>query len=331
MTSHEPVSPEPIIQIASGFMATKYLFVANEIGVFSALAQGPATLAHIAERTNIPERTARIVLDATVALGLLVREGDRYRNSEAAQTYLTGRGPADLRAFLRFWNRLSYSKWQFLEHAVRGTRDAIYPKELTAEEQAIFSEGVAAITEGTARALARKYDLSVHQRVLDLGGGTGSFLVALLRDYSHLHTTLFERPQVIEVAKRQLADIPHAHSIALTPGDFFQDPLPKDHDAVLIANVIHLLSPQHTRTLFSRIREGANPGTRLLLVDFWTDETHTQPLFAALMAGEFLVNSEEGDVYSVGEVTQWLEETKWQVVEHIALAGPASLIVAETA
>jgi hypothetical protein len=69
----------------------------------------------------------------------------------------------------------------------------------------------------------------------------------------------------------------------------------------------------------------------LLLVDSWTDPTHTQPPIAALLAGEFLSISGEGDVYSVADVAGWLGETGWQLVEHRPVAGPVSAIVAESA
>jgi len=94
--------------------------------------------------------------------------------------------------------------------------------------------------------------------------------------------------------------------------------------------VIHLLSPEHNVELLRRIRESASDGCRLLLVDLWTDPTHTQPLFAALMAGAFLLRSGEGDVYSEEEVRGWLQATGWRPLERTPLAGPASLIVAET-
>ena len=63
--------------------------------------------------------------------------------------------------------------------------------------------------------------------------------------------------------------------------------------------------------------------------DFWTDPTHTQPVQAALMAGEFAVHLRDGDVYSVEEVREWLPTVGWRFVEHTPLAGPQSLIVAE--
>jgi hypothetical protein len=67
----------------------------------------------------------------------------------------------------------------------------------------------------------------------------------------------------------------------------------------------------------------------LLLADFWTNVTHTEPLMAALMAGEFAAHLKDGDVYSVDEITHWLPETRWRFVTHAPLSGPVSLVVAE--
>jgi hypothetical protein len=65
-------------------------------------------------------------------------------------------------------------------------------------------------------------------------------------------------------------------------------------------------------------------------VDFWTDPTHTQPVLTALMAGELLIHS-SGDVYHEAEARGWLTERGWRTVERTPLAGPVSLVVAETA
>ena len=76
--------PDLIFQVANGFMAAKHLFVANEIGLFETLADAPATLDDLAQRTGIPRRTLRILADAMVALGFVDRHGDLYRNSLVA-------------------------------------------------------------------------------------------------------------------------------------------------------------------------------------------------------------------------------------------------------
>ena len=325
------VTPQPIFEVANGFMAAKYLFVANEVGLFERLAEGPASIDELARRFSIPRRTTRIVADAMVALGLVERLGDHYQNSPVAETFLSGRSSTDLRSFLRYLNRLNYPMWMKLEQAVR-TGQALFGEfEFTEDDQRIFSEGVEALTVGQAHALATSYDFSQHRRVLDLGGGTGSFLIAALSEHGGLEGTLFELPAAAAIMRERLVGSPLAGRIRVEEGDFFKTPIPGDHDAIIVANVIHLFSPERNLELLRRIREYVTNGARLLLVDLWTDPSHTRPLFAALMAGAFLLRTGEGDVYSEEEIRGWLAAAGWRPLEHRPLAGPASLVLAETA
>ena len=324
------LTPEPIFEVASGFMAAKHLFVANEVGLFEQLADGPATLDELAGRTGIARRRLRILADAMVVLGFVERQGDLYQNAPIAATFLSGHTPADLRPFLRFWNRLSYPTWTKLEDAIR-TGQGQSTLDLPEEAQRIFSEGVEAIQAAPAQALPSTYDFNRHQRILDLGGGTGSWLAAILRQYSGLEGTLVELPTAAAVARRHLASDSATQQVKVVEGDFFKDPIPAGHDVVLIANVVHLISPERNLELLRRTRQYVPDGAHLLLVDFWTDATHTEPAFAALMAGEFLVITGEGDVYSEEEAHQLLQQTGWRALERKPLAGPISVIVAETA
>ena len=146
-----PVTPDSIMEVARGFMAAKHLFAASSIGLFEALADGPATLAEIAARAQISERAAHISADAMVALGFLDAEHGRYRNGAVAGTFLAGRTPADLRPVLRFWDLVSYPAWMQLDPVLRG-RWA--PQQLSPQLEEVFSAGVEALTAGPAQALA---------------------------------------------------------------------------------------------------------------------------------------------------------------------------------
>jgi SAM-dependent methyltransferase len=325
------VTPEPIVAVATGFMAAKHLFIANEVGLFEQLATGSRSLDDLAAQTGVPRRTLRILADAMVALGLVERHDGHYQNGPVAATFLSGATPADLRPVLRFFNHISYPAWLGLEAAVRSGQAQTKHGHFSEEEQRIFSAGVEAFTAGTAQALATTYDFGRHRRVLDLGGGTGSFLRAVLRRHGGLQATLFELSTVAPLARQRLDAETATRQVEVVAGDFFRDPLPDGHDAVLVANVVHLFSPEHNHALLGHLRDHAAAGARLLLVDFWSNPTHTEPLLAALLAGEFLVIAGEGDVYSEEEVRGWLEQTGWRFLERTPLAGPSGLIVAEAA
>ena len=305
------------------------LLVAVEIGLFETLAEGAATIDELGQRTNIPQRTLRIITDAMVALGLLERTGDRYRNGVTTAAFLSGSGGPDLRAFLRLLNSLSYPRWVRLEEAVRTDRIIFGESGFTEEEQRLYSAGVEAVTAGTAQALARTYDFAPHRRLLDLGGETGSFLLPILARYQNLECTLYDLPEVAAATRQHMASDPAAARIHVIAADFFKDSIPEGYDAVIIANIVHCFAADRVMHLLRRVREHVAAKARILLVDFWTDPTHTQPVFAALMASEFLLTPGGGDIYSVDEAQQWLHDTGWKAVVHKPLVGPASLIVAE--
>lgn len=322
------VTPETLFQIASGFMAAKHLFVANDVGLFTALADGSRRLDELARDTGIAEPRLRVLADAMVSLGVLERDGNQYRNGVAAAAFLSGIGKPDLRPLLRFWDQLSYPMWTGFGEAVR-TGQGRSTGALSVDDQHIFSEGVEAIQAAPASALVGGYDFSKHERLLDLGGGNGSWLLAALQQNPRLRGTLFELPGPADLARKRLAQHAIGQRVIVVDGDLFQQALPEHHDVVLIANVMHMFSPERNQDLLRRTRGSVAAGTRLLLADFWTNPEHTDPPFAALMAGEFLVITGEGDVYSAQQVKDWLDETGWRIVERTPLAGPISLIVAE--
>jgi len=324
------VTPEPIMKIAMGFMAAKYLFAATEIGVFDVLARGPASLGELATSTGIPSRTLGIVAAAMVSLGLLEQDGSRYRNSETAEAFLADiPGRPDLRPVLRYFDEIVYPRWEKFAEAIRTDQGQPQFSKFTTHQQQMFSAAVEVFSAPGAVALAGSYDFGRHHRLLDIAGGTGSFLIAVLQHHNALKGTLFELPGACAVARQRLANEPERSRIDVVEGDVFKDPLPGGHDVVLIANVVHVFSAAHNIELMRKIRAHVMPGARLLLVDLWTDPSHSQPSAAALMSGQFLLTSGEGQVYSEQEADEWLAQTRWKKLERKTLPGPASCIIAE--
>jgi len=322
-----PPAPTRIVELAAGFMVSKTLFTAVDVGLFAAAGTGGATPAELAERCSIPERSARAIADLLAAAGLLVRDGGRFRNAPDAEAFLAGRGPFDLRPLARYWDIVSYPTWRHAGEAYR-TRRGLRP-ELDKEQTEAYESAVALVTAEAAADLAREYDFTGHRRVLDVGGGYGTFVKPILGAYEHLTATLIDLPEVAAVVAEQSAGGPLATRLAAVGADVFTVRLPASHDAILVANFVHLFPPERIVGLFRRLREAVAPGGRLLLVDWWRTDEAPHPT-ARFGAGEFLMIS-GGDLYQVDEVTQWLDETGWRFVRLQALQPPAGVIVAEPA
>ncbi|MEU6206749.1 methyltransferase [Micromonospora musae] len=322
-----PLSPARITGVASGFMTAKALFVAAEVGLFAAVPADGAPAATIAEKCRIPVRSARALADLLVASGLLEHDGERYRNAADTEAFLAGRGPLDMRPMLTYWDLVSYSAWAEASTAFR-TRQGVRPDLDEAQTQA-YEASVALVTAETAVDLAKAYDFRPHRRVLDVGGGIGTFVKPLLSAYPQLTAVLLDLPEVVEVAREKLAGDAFADRLDLVGADVFADPLPGGHDALIVANFLHLFPPERNTELLTRLRNAVAPNGRLLLVDWWRDASAPHPA-TRLGGGEFLMIS-GGDTYEADEAAQWLDATGWRLVAHLPLAAPAGLIVAEPA
>lgn len=322
------VSPHIIYEIGSGFMRAQHLFVAAEIGVFEQLVDGPATLEELVQRTHTPARGLRIILNAVLAMGLLEHSAGRYRNGPVAASYLGGVHSQDLRAFLRYWARISYPLWMKLEASVRSGEGSFRPAP-DQENLDLLFEATQAIAPENAEAIAAVYDFTSCRSVVHVGADNAVHLRTILSRHPQVKGCLFSDADVVRRVRSYAREGSVESRIQLRSGDPFQDRLPGGHDLVLLTNVLQRYGPELSVELLHRLRDASSAGCRLLLSNVWTDASQTQPEFAAIMAGELLITTESGGVVPEPEVRTWLQDAGWQFLERRTLVGPPSLIVAE--
>ncbi len=325
-----PDDPDFLSEVGGLFMGCQMLFTSASVGLFEKLKDGPLTVDELADAAKLPRRSVSVLTSAMVAWGLMELKDGKLSNGKAAQRRLTTAGPDDIRPGYRLYEQLDLPLFEQFEQAIR-TGMPVQTKRPIADFGRIFSEGVEAFTRPAADALPAAYDFSRHRRVLDMAGGTGSYLLPLLRKHSSLAATLYELPHVADMARRRLGSDPHGGQVEVVDGDALFDPIPSDHDVIILANTIHLLNQEKVQRLFQRLRDVAKPGTRLVMPEQWMDATHTSPMFGALLAGLYLCLSGEARNYSVDEGRAWLQGAGWRMLEHRPLCGVISLVVAEAA
>ncbi|MFD5654982.1 methyltransferase dimerization domain-containing protein [Streptomyces sp. NPDC127039] len=331
-TSESPVTfttsaaPDRIVDIAIGYMGAKQLFAAARTGLFRALAEGERDVAQLASATGLSERMARILADAMNGLGLLEREGGRYRLAPDAAAHLTGEGELDLHPFLGFLNEISYGHWLQFDATV----DTAKPGELEMDEGrwGTFMGGVMRYNALHAAMLARSFDFAPYRNLLDLGGLSPDFAIGALRANPSLSARFVFDPASTESLTEALRAAGLADRATV-------DPAPTDtarpngaHDLVMVNHVIHRFTAEQNRTILANARAAARPGATLLLLDFLLDDDARQRPIDALHAGEYFV-IDGTVVYPESEVTAWLEASGWRRREAIALPGSPRVLVAE--
>ena len=294
----------PIFADAVAHWRSCVVFAGLELGIFDALHPGALPLETLAVRIGAPARPLRMLCEALVAVGLLERAGDALRNAPVAQTYLASASPASLRDAVLF-NARSYAIWGQLAQAVRRGSPAADPRQILGGDPAATRQFVLAMharAQGVARALVDLLDLRRCRRMLDLGGGPGTYAALLAAKYPALRVTVMDLPPILAVAEELLRGRPERDRLALWPGDMFHDDLGGDWDAVLLSGVLHRAEADERRRLLARVAQALAPGGIAAMSDVFCGRPEPGPVLPELFALHMMLIAEHGGCPHLDEV-----------------------------
>lgn len=304
-------SPARIMEMASAFYESCVLFASSDLGIFRALAKlGEADAMTIARACRLDERGARLLLDACVALGLLTKSGNIYRNAPEASAFLSPGSPADLSAAIRY-NRDVYDAWGKLAELARTGRPVERPELHLGEDEERTRTFVLAMhgrALGIGRAVIPHLDLAGRRRLLDVGGGPGTYSMLIAGAFSGLECTVLDLPEVVRIADELIAQSGMRDRVRTLPGDYHQVAFPDACDAAIFFGVLHQETPGAILDLLRRAQSALVPGGAVYVLDMMTDSTHTQPKFSALFALNMALTTPHGWVFSEAELQGWLAE-----------------------
>ncbi len=315
--------PTPIFEIFRGNHGTELLTAAVAyLGVFSRLAERAWSFEDLRQALGLAERPARVVVTALRAFGLVVEDGEgRLGLSDLAREHLVPGGAfnisgyiglaADSPSVVEMVERLRTNRPAGADLEERGAayiyREGI---ESAMEEEAtarFLTLALAGRAKNVAPVLAGRYPLDGARLLLDVGGGTGIYSIAWLQRHPQLRAIVWDRPEVLKVAREMAEAHGVADRLACRPGDMFRDPVPEGADVVLLSNILHDWDVPECRTLIRRCAEGLQAGGRLLIHDVFLNDALDGPLPIALYSAA-LFRLTEGRAYSAGEYRAWMTE-----------------------
>jgi hypothetical protein len=230
--------------------------------------------------------------------------------------------------------------WGELEHCVRtgetaaahlfGPGDAFARYAADPALSAAMNAGLTALSTTVARAIVAAYDFSGAERLVDVGGGQGQLLAAILRVNPALRGTLFDRPNVVAAAPRVLAEAGVADRCEVVGGDFF-DGVPPGADLYLLSRVLNSFDEDRAVAVLRACRAAlTRPGARLLLAERLLPE-RVGPGPAAqenMLADLNMLVRTGGRNHSVGEFQAMLAEAGMRLDRVVPTDGPVSLVEA---
>ncbi|MBI5571712.1 MAG: methyltransferase domain-containing protein [Desulfomonile tiedjei] len=321
---------DKLLELGGGFRICRIFLSAVELDLFSKLRQTPRTVDALAVDEGWDPRGLRILMDALVSQGLLSKDSHgEYAVPEALAEWLTGDGEETILPMTLHQSHL-WSSWSRLTEIVRtGMNPKIVPeKKRSREELESFIGAMHVVGRAMAAKIADSVDLSPFTRMLDVGGGSGTYLIAFLTKAPHLTGTLFDIPDVVELAKKRLTESGFIDRVELKVGDYNKDPLPRGHDLALLSAVIHINSREQNKVLYANVFNSLDPGGTILIRDHIMDATRTVPPDGAIFAVNMLTATSEGDTYPFDEIKEDLESVGFRDVRSIRDGGHMDQLVA---
>jgi len=296
---------DKLTDLATAYWDAAALGAAVELGVFEALGGKGATAEEVARATGAnPEHLARL-LDALVALRVLVRRSSRYRPDPGVAPLLSRSSPTCLLDALRF-NTHMYPIWGRLAECVRSGGPAAAPEEHLGGNPELTRRFVLTMHSralAMAPAVLPALHVMGHRRLLDLASGPGTFSRLLAERITGLEVTLFDLPPVLEIARELTAGSPAADRVRFHPGDYRKDPLPGGFDAVLFCGALHQEDPSTAAPLLRAIHDALTPRGTLTIVDMMLAADRGGPKFSALFSLNMMLTSRNGRVFDEIELS----------------------------
>lgn len=308
-------------EIMWSFRQVRVLFTALELDVFAHLGEG-ASATGLAKKLSADPRATEMLLNALVNLEILTKSNDRFFNTEISAQQLTGDNRMAAMHQVYLWKR-----WSSLTEAVRRGHSAL-PREVDEQDTEAFIAAMHRNATERAIHVIAAVDATKSRRMIDLGGGSGAYSIAFCEANPELQATIFDRPQVLKIAQRHIAEAGLQNRVITKTGDLTTDSFGEGFDLVLLSQILHSFSPEENTDVLRRAYAALVPGGRIVIQEFLLDPEKTSPRWPVFFSINMLVGTQGGAAYTEEEVGTWLTAVGFKGAKHVPLPPSTGLLIA---
>ena len=336
-------SPAGIMQIGTGFWASKILLSAIKFQLFTKLAEqkkmsGKDIKASL--NLNCTDRHVYDFLDALTAFGFLNREGILttavYSNSLNTDTFLDKNKPSYIGGILEMMNNRLYKFWGSLEEALISGLPQSEAKEAQDFFGLIYQDpnklrefinAMSGIQMGSFMAFAQNFDFSKYKTLTDIGGSAGLLSLMVAKHQAHMTCTTFDLPPVEPIALETIQKFQLAEKVKTQSGDFFADDFPPA-DIITMGNILHDWDEEKKIMLMKKGYDALPEGGAFVAIESIIDDERKQNAFGMMMSLNMLIESGTGFDYTFADFNKWANIVGFKSTALLALAGPSSAAIA---
>jgi hypothetical protein len=343
------VAPDRITALGNGFKTAQAFLSALELGVFTALSEGPLGLSALRATIGIHQRGARDFLDLLVALGMLDRDAEgRYQNIPETSIYLDRNKPTYIGDYFEFAAASEFPAWTALTEALRtgrpqrksATREAsaaaacepgqsaphygvAYARPGGAERMA---KAMTAATLAVAHAIAAKFPWQDYATMLDVGTAEGCLPVQVLQRHPHLTGAGFDLPPMAPLFDAYVERHALSSRLRFHPGSFFTDPLPGS-EVLVMGRVLHNWDLATRQMLLAKAHQALPPGGALIIYERLIDDARRSNTPGLISSLNMLVMTDGGVDFTGADCARWMQEAGFQRIRTEPLVDGHSMLV----
>lgn len=293
---------------ASSFTASRIILTANNLRMFDYLKGRGRTATALSKAIKTDSRATELLLNSLTAIGLIEKKSSFYRNSPVALRHLVTGQPEYQGDILRHYSTL-WENWSGLDEVVKTG----VPSKKTHDHES-FILGMHNLSVIKVNKIIGSIDLKGIKSILDIGGGPGTYSMAFAK--KKINVTLMDFAETLEISSKLINKAGLGRRIRLAAGDFMSDSTSNTYDMVFLSQVLHSYNTEGSLALVRKIYDTLNAGGKLVLQEFYLDETKTAPPFSAIFAINMLVNTKGGRTYTLAEMTSFMKKAGFINISH---------------
>lgn len=328
---------QPLWDISLGAFNLPALIVAEEVGLFPFLEKTPATPEEVAPHFSFNLRAAEALLGVLASLGFLAKYQGRFYITEVSRNFLLPESPYNWGVLLRappvipdlcsaIKGILKMPENKMGERAVEVFGKLKESGKMDYEQVKIIAQKSHVRSLPAALAVAKWGDFKGVKRLLDMGGGAGSFCIGLALRYPEMEFTVADLAAICEIATQYIADYGLEDRISVQAVDMFEDEWPSGNDAVFFSNIFHDWGRERSIYLGQKSFDILPSGGRIYLHELLLPDTKDDPP-ALTVYSMVLMFSTTGNLFTAGELDELLTECGFEDVTIIHTFGYHSLIM----
>ena len=318
VTPQQP-TPERFFNLMNAHQQTEALKAAVDLDVFTAIAEGNATAAAIANRCKAAERGVRTLCDFLTIHGLLTKDGTQYGLAQDTALFLNRKSPAYIGGAMEFLlNPHAREAFSRLTDAVRRGGTAMGDGSTVAEnpDWVTFARAMMPLMRMPAQMTAAELRRGGEaHKVLDIAAGHGMYGISVAKENPDAEIYAADWKNVLEVAKANAKQMGVGDRYHLIPGSAFETDFGNDYDVVLVPNFLHHFDVATCTTLLKKVRAALKPGGRAAILEFIPNDDRVTPPTAAAFSMIMLANTPSGDAYTFAEIASMAKNAGFQRVD----------------